>query len=120
MGCEEEQGQWGTVEWAKDHRGRMPAREFFVGLGPEDVAKVSALFRKLANTGKIRNREKFKKVDSIWEFKSFRIRLLGDFRPGHRFVVALGVIKKKGRLRQEDLDKAVRILEENDARETGK
>jgi hypothetical protein len=52
---------------------------------------VLALFQILGETGKILNREKFKGLGEqglgLFEFKSFQIRFIGDFRPGKRFVV---------------------------------
>src|SRR5262245_42836473 len=99
-------GTWGTVEWALDARLRMPAREFFLALDPVDQRKVAALFQWLATEGRVPNREKFKglgaKASGLWEFKSHQIRFLGDFRPGARFVVALGLRKKQDDLREAD------------------
>ncbi len=113
-------GTWGTVEWALNERGRMPAHEFFESIGDGDQAKALALFRRLADAGKITNPEKFKKLDAIrgqhlFEFKSSsQIRLLGAFRPGCRFIVAHGVIKKQDRHSARDLETAARILSEHD------
>ena len=113
------QGAWGTVEWAWDHRGRLPAKEFVASLSPDDQAKLLALFKLLAEQGKIRNTEKFKRVEGtgLFEFKSFQLRLLGDFRPNRRFLVAHGLHKKKDKLSRGDIDTAIRILSENDIQE---
>ncbi|MCZ6479261.1 MAG: hypothetical protein O6929_02470, partial [candidate division NC10 bacterium] len=86
------QGAWGKVEWAVDEKGNMPAREFYLGLTDRDKAKVNTLFGRLAEFGEIRNREKFKQLGAkagqqaqgLWEFKSFQVRFIGDFRPGRR------------------------------------
>lgn len=111
-------GTWGTVEWALDARLRMPAREFFLALDAADQRKVAALFQWLASEGRVPNREKFKGLGvqggGLWEFKSHQIRLLGDFRPGARFVVALGLRKKQDDLRPADVQTALRIMREND------
>jgi hypothetical protein len=111
-------GTWGTVEWALDLRLGMVAKAFYDALEAGDKGKVVALFQWLANVGRIPNREKFKSLGAqgggLWEFKSFQIRFLGDFRPGYRFVVAFGVRKKKDDLRAEDITTALRILAEND------
>jgi hypothetical protein len=113
------QGGWGTVEWALDARLRMPAREFFLVLEPADQRKVAALFQWLATEGRVPNREKFKGLGTqgagLWEFKSFQIRFLGDFRPGARFVVALGLRKKQDAIRPADVQAAARIMAENDS-----
>ena len=115
-------GTWGTVEWALDARRAMPAREFFLTLGASDQAKMLALFQRLAEAGQIWNREKFKGLGGkhgLWEFKSFQVRMLGDFRPNHRFLVAHGLIKKQDNLSPSDILIAMRVLAENDAVEKG-
>lgn len=121
-------GSWGTVEWAIDLRDDLPARNIYILLHDNDKAKINALFRRLADFGKISHREKFRqlgekagdKARGLWEFKSFQIRFIGDFRPGKRFIVAHGLDnKKKDDLPRADIEKAVRILEEHDSRERG-
>jgi hypothetical protein len=110
-----------TVEWAVDDRGRMPALEFFKSLEKDDRLKVIALFKRLADTGEIASREHFKNLGrsggGLWEFKRFQLRFLGDYRPGGRFVVAYGVRKKRDDLNPTDIEKAIRILAEQDERE---
>lgn len=107
-----------TVEWAKTRWGKMPALDFFESLTVADQAKVLALLRRFADTGRIINQQQFKKIESgLFEFKKFQIRLLGDYRPGQRFILALGLKKKKNRLNRTDLEKASNILFENDLRE---
>lgn len=104
--------------------GGSPARDYYDGLDAADKAKMSALFSWLAKEGKILNREKFRKLGQqggrkyshLWEFKSFQLRFLGDFR-GNRFLVAHGTRKKKDDLPEGDMATTVRILTENDALE---
>jgi hypothetical protein len=105
----------------------MPAYEFFQGLSPGDQAKVTALFQRLADTGRIVNDEKFKNLGGragsegrqLYEFKSFQIRLIGDFRPGKRFIVAEGVRKKKDDLPKSAIQRALQVLAAHDSRERG-
>ena len=119
---EEPTGPWAmrgpclNVQWARDQAGGYPARDFFDSLDEKDQAKALSLFERLATSGKINNREKFKKVeDGLWEFKpNKQIRLFGDFRPGGRFLIASGAKKQKWRLSHEDLERAHRVLSEND------
>ena len=89
-----------TVEWARDARGRLPAKEFYDVLDDTDKAKLLVLFKRMADTGKISNQEKFKKLTNIrrtalYEFKSFQLRVIGGFVPGSKFLLALGVRKKR-------------------------
>lgn len=111
-------GTWGSVVWAVDASGNAPAHEFFLNLRDEEAAKIEALFKRLANSGSIANREKFKKLEdrqgqAIWEFKSFQLRFLGGFARGKRFLVAHAVRKKTDRHRPSDIDKTARILSEH-------
>lgn len=117
-------GSWGTVEWAVDARGNMPGKEFYMGLSADNKAKVVTLFQRLAETGRITNRQHFRQLGptagpnrGLFEFKRFQIRFIGDFRPGNRFIVAHGLIKKADKLPKADIEKAARILAEHDARE---
>lgn len=116
-------GEKVTVEWAVDSRGHMPALEFFKELTLADRQKVGVLFKRLADKGDITSREHFKCLGKsgggLWEFKRHQIRFIGDYRPGGRFVIALGVRKKRDELNPADIKKAQRILAEHDARERG-
>ncbi len=114
-------GQRLTIEWAIDDRRRMPALEFYRELPLAERQRILALFKRLADTGDIASREHFKSLgksgDNLWEFKRFQIRFLGDYRPGGRFVVALGLRKKTDELKRSDIEKASRILAEHDEQE---
>jgi hypothetical protein len=117
-----------TVEWARDSRGRLPALAVFrEELDEQQRIKLRERFQRLADFGKIENREQFKQLGAkakgdgrfIWEFKIFRVRFLGDFRAlpsgRRRFVVAHGVANKKtDKLSPSDIEKAVRIMKEHD------
>lgn len=110
------------MDWAVDASGKAPALDFFRGLSDRDAAKVEALFRRLADSGRMTNEEKFKKLESrqglaIWEIKSFQLRFLGGFVPGKRFLVAHAVRKKSDKHRPSDVKKAVRILSEHASRQ---
>jgi hypothetical protein len=105
------------IEWAITHRGTCPGRDVFESLEDGDRASMEALFKRLANYGKIVNEEQFKKLtgQDLWEFKKFQMRFYGNYRPGGRFLIAHGVTdKKRNRGRPQDYEKARRVLEEND------
>jgi hypothetical protein len=103
-----------TIVWATSAAG-VAAQRFFSALGESDRVKAAALFALLANAGRIRNEEKFKNLGGgLWEFKSFQLRFLGDFRPGRLFVVAHAVRKKADKHRPEDLATGRRSLSEHD------
>lgn len=104
-------GEKFTIEWALDGNGTARGLEYFQQLRTKDQVKVTALLKRLADHGAITNREKFKKLDDgLFEFKSYQVRLLGDFRPGGRFLIAYGVTKKDDRHKNKDLRIAREIL----------
>lgn len=106
-------GAWGEVRYAVDAHGEMPARDFVEGLSNADQAKVLALFQRIADVGKIANREKFRKErGEIFAFKSHQIRI-PCFRQGGAWYLAYGFIKKGDRWKPEELDRADRIREEH-------
>ena len=115
-------GTWGTVEWAVNREGSLPARAEYERLTPDRKAKMLALFQRLAQVGLINNREQFHKLgelagkrgSALREFKRFQDRFLGDFRAGRRFLVAGYEQKKKDRLDPAVIERAVRVLAEND------
>jgi hypothetical protein len=111
-------GTWGRVEWAIARNGHLPGKVFYDGLPEKDQAKMLALFKRLADTGRINNREKFKQLgpkagkqgSGLWEFKSHQVRMLGDFRLGRRFLVAHGTRKQKDDLDRADIDITLKVL----------
>lgn len=112
-------GSWGTVEWAALRGDAIPqAREFYLAQSESDKAKLLVLFQRLAEVGRFSNTEKFKQLGEkagkqgkgLWEFKSFQLRFLGDFRPGCRFIIAQGVRKKQDDLKKSDIEKAIQVL----------
>ena len=83
---------------------------------------MAALFNRFAQTGFIANHDQFHKLGNkagprganLGEFKRFQDRFLGDFRPGRRFLIAAYEQKKKDRLDPDVIERAVRVLAEND------
>lgn len=101
------------VEFTQDGK----ARRFVSELDPRDRARVAVLFTLLEARGRIDNVTKFKRLRTgLWEMKADRVRLLGDFRPGGRFVVAHGIIKKATVLDQAEVRHAERMLTDEDRR----
>lgn len=104
-------GRWFTVESIRLDDGSLPLREFIEGLDDGDRIKVLALIERLADTGKIWNEQKCKKVagTELFELKSFQIRILWFYAPERRVVLAHHVIKKGDRLRGQDIERAERM-----------
>jgi hypothetical protein len=107
-----EQGNWGTVEYVVRRNDCALAADFVAGLDLSDGAKLASLFRLMANTGSIRNYQKFKKVSgAIFEFKSFQLRI-GCFQVGRRWLLTHGFTKKQDRWPKSELDRANEIRDE--------
>ncbi|MBN2022081.1 MAG: type II toxin-antitoxin system RelE/ParE family toxin [Pirellulales bacterium] len=107
-----EQGDWGTVEYVVLRNGHALAAEFISTLEQPNQAKLAMLFKRMADSGRIHNTQKFKKVDrDIYEFKSSQIRI-GCFRVGRSWILTHGFIKKKNRWPQSELDRANNIRDE--------
>jgi hypothetical protein len=109
-------GAWGSVEYATRDNGTRPAEEFIQSRDPSDQAKLAALFRRLADFGRIDNRQKFKKVEGdIFEFKSFQIRI-GCFQSGRTWFLTHGFVKKQDRWPKSELERAQTIRKEHMSR----
>jgi len=106
-------GEWGTIEYAVRDNGTRPAEEFLRSRDPSDRAKLAALFRRLADFGRIDNRQKFKKVDGeIFEFKCFQIRI-GCFQQGRTWFLTHGFVKKQDKWPKSELARAETIRREH-------
>jgi hypothetical protein len=110
-------GNQRTIEYAICANGSMPAKEFIEVLDERELRQMDTLFRRMADTGKIFNKEQFKQVkDKIYEFKRYQTRV-GCFQIGTRWVLTHGFIKKADRWRNSEVERAERIMEEHLARE---
>ena len=110
------EGLRGRVVWARDERGKMPAREFYRKLPVSDQAKIQALFRKFADYGTIPNTQKFRRLkgEGLYEFKIWGLRFLGGIVGADIFIVAHAVKKKmSGSLRPSEFERARRLLNLN-------
>lgn len=106
-----------TIEYAVCLDESMPAKEFIEGLDESSQRKLGTLFQRLADTGKIFNREQFKLVDEqIFEFKRHQVRV-GCFQIGTRWLLTHGFVKKQDRWPKAELVRAHRIRVEHLERE---
>jgi hypothetical protein len=106
-------GSWGLVAFACRRNKTLPAEEFYDGLPLSDQAKVMSLFRRMAEAGRIINREKFKQVEGdIFEFKSFRARI-SCYRDGNSWYLLHGFDKKGDKWPEGQLIRARNLLVEH-------
>jgi hypothetical protein len=93
-------GQFFTLEYYYDENGRLPVKEFIEGLDIRMQAKAFALFKRLADIGKIFDETKFKHVersDQIFEFKPDPARIFCFFFKGSKVILTNGYIKKRAK-----------------------
>jgi hypothetical protein len=97
--------------WGADTSGRYRAREYFESLGREERAKFEALFRRLADTGEIKDKTKFvKEPDGIYCFK-WHSKRIACFFDGQEVVLIDGFGKKtnKSKRSRRRLQTAARL-----------
>ena len=115
------QGTVFAIEFAKEKNGACPACEFFDGLSQLDKAKLMALFQIAGDQGRFYNPEKFGDLGGgLYEFKSFQIRMPFAYAKNERglIVVTHGFIKKKDKAPKEEIARAWRIYQEDQAQTT--
>lgn len=80
--------------WGSDPSGRFRARDYFEELDMRDRAKFEPLFERLAETGRISNKDRFvKEPGDIWCFKA-HARRLACFFDARDVVLIYGFGKK--------------------------
>jgi phage-related protein len=78
-----------------------------------DKAKLGALFQRMADSGRIHNVQKFKKVEGmVFEFKSFQIRI-GCFQERREWFLTHGFMKKQDKWPRRELERAQTIRDEH-------
>ena len=107
------EGNFHTVELAVTSDGSCPAQEFLEGLSKNDLAKISRIIKRLADFGRIFNREQFKKIEpGFHEFKYYQIRMPCYFKPNRRVVITHGFKKKTHRIGRAEIERIKRIKAE--------
>ncbi len=109
------QGGKFTIAFARQKNGQSPGADFSDALSKEEQAKLGNLFRLLADHGRIANPEKFGVLDQgLFEFKSFQIRMPCAYAHERGlFLVTHGFYRKRDRTPKEEIERAWRILRED-------
>jgi len=106
-------GNWGRVEYAERSDGSVPARVFVRSLTDSDGAKLHALFKMMADQGRISNRTKFRQVeDDLFEFKAHQLRV-SCWRAGNCWYLLDGFVKKQDKWKPGELAHAMNLLAEH-------
>jgi phage-related protein len=107
-----------SIAFAREKSGACPACEFFDALNLLDKAKRMALFRIAADHGAFYNEQKFGDLaNGLFEFKSDRIRMPFAYAKSERGLILIthGFIKKKNKTPKQEIARAWRIYEEDQA-----
>jgi phage-related protein len=107
-----------SIAFASENSGACPGCEFFDGLSLLDKAKLMALFQIAGDHGKFHNPEKFGDLgNGLYEFKSFQIRMPFAYAKNERGLILIthGFMKKKAKTPKEEITRAWRIYNEDQA-----
>jgi len=108
------QGDCFTIEWYYDSKGKIPALEYFEGLSNDQKDALEYMFRVMAFTGQIRNKEKFRhEGDQIYAFKPKPDRFLCFFYKCGKIIVTNAFEKKTDKLPPREKDKALKAEADN-------
>ena len=107
-----------TIELAITANGGCPGKKFLDGLSKLDREKILRIVKRLANEGKVTNRQQFKKIEGedFFEFKNYQIRMPCYFHAAGWLIITHGFIKKEDRIRPEEIDRMKRIRDEYEKR----
>lgn len=99
------------MELAITSNGKCPAKKFLDGRSNLDKAKILRIIKRLADEGKVTNREQFKKIEGedFFEFKNFQIRMPCYFHADGRVIITHGFIKKSDSIPPEQINRMKRI-----------
>lgn len=107
------QGLEFTVEWYFNDRGNSNALDYFTELTAEQKNKTFYLIQRLADTGKISNKEKFtSEGDQIFAFKPSPDRFLCFFFEGSRLIITNAYKKQSQKMPLKEKKQALKSKED--------
>lgn len=110
-------GPCAMVAYARRTNGNKPAEDYIENLEQTDHAKLTKLFRTMANIGKINNTDRFEKLGGqsgkIYEFKVYpRVRVL-CFQRGNTWLLTHGFPKQTRQTPRIQIERAEAIMKEH-------
>jgi phage-related protein len=107
-------GPCAIVAYARRLNGNRPAKDYIENLQRQDQATLARSFKQLADTGRIINKERFRKLrGKIWEFKVHPgIRVL-CFQQGKSWLLTHGFKKQSGKTPPKEIERAEDIRNEH-------
>lgn len=107
-------GSCAIVAYARRFNGNRPARDYIENLQQSDHATLAKSFKRLADTGKIWNTERFRKLrGKIWEFKTHPKARVLCFQLGKTWFLTHGFNKETGNTPPRQIDRAEEIMNEH-------
>ncbi len=98
-----------TVEWYFNNRGNSGALEYFLELTEEQKNRTFYLIQRLADTGKIGNKEKFtNEGDQIFALKPAPDRFLCFFFEGSRIIITNAYKKQSQKMPPREKERAIK------------
>ncbi len=113
------EGEIFTIEALVSLNGGALAIDFLDSLTDKEQAQLSALFQRLADTGKIWNEQKFKHLEGcegLFEFKADENRVFCFFYVGKKVILTHGFRKKKQKTPKEEIQRALKLKAEFERR----
>ncbi|RHX90238.1 hypothetical protein DLM76_20455 [Leptospira yasudae] len=102
------QGPVFQIEWFFDKNSKSVSLEFFEGLSIDEQDDFLVLVKKMADTGKIFNEQKFRNEgDKIFAFKPKPNRFLCFFTVGKKIIITNGFPKRQDKLPANEKARAV-------------
>lgn len=110
-------GEKFQIEWYLTEDGASEPLEYFNELSEDYQAKTMALFKRMAETGEIRDKTKFRNEgDGIFAFKPQPYRFLCFFVRGRRIIITNGYYKKTDKLPKAEKARADRRKQDYESR----
>lgn len=116
------QGERFQVEFYFTDRGELPAKEYFDSSDSQIQIKLLALVKYIAEEGRLFDETKFRLVDrkeKIYEFKPMAERFFNFFYEGKKIIITNAYRKKRQKLDQQALVKAINIKKDYEFRVKG-
>jgi phage-related protein len=99
-----------TIEWGRASNGRCQAQEYYEALAQADRAKALALFKRMADVGRIYDTTKFnQETEKLYVFKSQPHRFFCFFMKGRRIFVVSAYQKQGQKAPAREIERAERI-----------
>ena len=100
-----------SIEWGQGSAKECQAREYYYALDEADRAKVLALFKRMADVGKIYDTSKFtQETKKLYAFKPHPHRFFSFFIKGKRIIIVRAYQKQSQKAPARELARAEALM----------